>query len=600
MKELSIEQKAQRYDEAIAHAKKLLKTIGNATLGNLVLKNEFERMFPELAESEDDRIRKEMLQIAKESEDSFYMAMTPNKREKLIAWLEKQDEKPKKVSIWKHWKNGIAGNGDGKLIYLVKDGDNYSFSSCLGFECDYIELSELDKLLSEKQGEQNVLQTPTREMILAVWELGNIWKELTNGVCSTEYGTTLDYIQKHWHESEYYLKKQGEKNLADKVKSKFKVGDWIVYKDTVWKVCNIPLQNYYELLSINNEVIIRHFEGVDKTAHLWTIQDAKDGDVLVCKGDIKNSNGIKYERICLFKNLDNAFFTLTKTSNYVEEYGIDVNIDYPDNTVPATKEQKEILFMAMKEAGYEWDAEKKKLKKIADKVESKFHKGDWITDGISKCQIRFIDNAQYYYSENCILGSIESVDKRYHLWTIQDAKDGDILASKDGDDILIFRKLDGNKSFSSYYNIRRRKEIGWHNGWCYGSFIPATKEQCDVLMKAMTDAGYIFDFEKKELKKIEQNLTVTDEELSQAKHYAYNDALGKIEWRNGEPTFDDGWSAAIGFLKKRNTMPQTTWKPSDGQMEFLKKCIEAYNEVTFPTEVRVLSSLYNDLKKLME
>jgi len=43
-----------------------------------------------------------------------------------------------------------------------------------------------------------------------------------------------------------------------------------------------------------------------------------------------------------------------------------------------------------------------------------------------------------------------------------------------------------------------------------------------------------------------------------------------------------------------------TWKPSEGQMEFLKKCIEAYNEVTFPTEVRVLSSLYNVLKKLRE
>lgn len=41
-----------------------------------------------------------------------------------------------------------------------------------------------------------------------------------------------------------------------------------------------------------------------------------------------------------------------------------------------------------------------------------------------------------------------------------------------------------------------------------------------------------------------------------------------------------------------------TWKPSDEQMKFLQKCIEAYNEVTFPTEVRVLSSLYNDLKKL--
>ena len=62
------------------------------------------------------------------------------------------------------------------------------------------------------------------------------------------------------------------------------------------------------------------------------------------------------------------------------------------------------------------------------KSEPKFHIGDWVTDGISKCQIHFIDNNQYWYSKFCILGNIESVDKRYHLYTIQDAKDGDVLA----------------------------------------------------------------------------------------------------------------------------------------------------------------------------
>ena len=49
---------------------------------------------PELKEeSEGEKIRKELLQIAKESEDSFYMVITPEKREKLIAWLEKQVER---------------------------------------------------------------------------------------------------------------------------------------------------------------------------------------------------------------------------------------------------------------------------------------------------------------------------------------------------------------------------------------------------------------------------------------------------------------------------------------------------------------------------
>ena len=86
MEELSIEQKAKRYDEAL---KVLHKYDGANIMFSQSLKEE---MFPELKESEDEMVRKELLQIAKESEDSFYMVMTPNKRERLIAWLEKQGE----------------------------------------------------------------------------------------------------------------------------------------------------------------------------------------------------------------------------------------------------------------------------------------------------------------------------------------------------------------------------------------------------------------------------------------------------------------------------------------------------------------------------
>ena len=35
-----------------------------------------------------------------------------------------------------------------------------------------------------------------------------------------------------------------------------------------------------------------------------------------------------------------------------------------DKYVPATKEQRDFLFRKMKEAGYEWDATKKQLKKL--------------------------------------------------------------------------------------------------------------------------------------------------------------------------------------------------------------------------------------------
>ena len=94
MKELTIEEKAKAYDEALAYAKLLLKTIGNATLGNLVLKNEFERMLPELKESEDERIRKELISFVR---GVLACHDKPNaerdeKYESWIAWLEKQGE----------------------------------------------------------------------------------------------------------------------------------------------------------------------------------------------------------------------------------------------------------------------------------------------------------------------------------------------------------------------------------------------------------------------------------------------------------------------------------------------------------------------------
>lgn len=106
-----------------------------------------EFIFPELRDSEDEKIRKEILEFVTIVADS-----KSNKME-WIVWLEKQGKQPKKVSVWKHWKDGIAGNAEGKQIFLIKIGSVYSISSCLGCECDYIELSELDKLMrEEKQG----------------------------------------------------------------------------------------------------------------------------------------------------------------------------------------------------------------------------------------------------------------------------------------------------------------------------------------------------------------------------------------------------------------------------------------------------------------
>ena len=111
----------EKYDLALNKAKQLLSKCKRVSdKASIIYRaKDIENIFPELQKPEEERIREEMLQIAKESEDSFYMVLTPNKRKMLINWLEKQ-EQSKKTSIWKHWKNGICGNGEGKLVFLIK------------------------------------------------------------------------------------------------------------------------------------------------------------------------------------------------------------------------------------------------------------------------------------------------------------------------------------------------------------------------------------------------------------------------------------------------------------------------------------------------
>jgi hypothetical protein len=91
--------------------------------------------------------------------------------------------------------------------------------------------------------------------------------------------------------------------------------------------------------------------------HLWTIQDAKDGDILVC--------GDNPEIIMLFKSLRNIHWAFTHFHMYNDgDYRVNDWCDCGENVHPATKEQRDLLFNKMKEAGYEWNAKKKELKKI--------------------------------------------------------------------------------------------------------------------------------------------------------------------------------------------------------------------------------------------
>lgn len=141
-----------------------------------------------------------------------------------------------------------------------------------------------------------------------------------------------------------WLEKQGKQ--PNKVATKFNVGDFIVSDYCMGKV--IELTNDAYLLDSGQGIPF----SCEHNAHLWTIQDAKDGDVLSTK-----------DAVFIFKHMDKAGLSLCKS--YCEVIGdskLGLGFDFSvDSVHPAAKEERDILFQKIKEAGYGWDSDKKEL-----------------------------------------------------------------------------------------------------------------------------------------------------------------------------------------------------------------------------------------------
>ena len=93
MKELTIEEKAKRYDEALSWMGELYPTMEGA------MKEDAEHYFPELKESEDERIRKEIRDyLYNDLHNISQLTPRTNEFEKWLAWIEKQGEQKQEWS----------------------------------------------------------------------------------------------------------------------------------------------------------------------------------------------------------------------------------------------------------------------------------------------------------------------------------------------------------------------------------------------------------------------------------------------------------------------------------------------------------------------
>lgn len=229
----------------------------------------------------------------------------------------------------------------------------------------------------EKQGEKcaivwhSISEEPDeQEELLCEWESEDAtWHDIAfyhadtktfwDGEIQVENVTRWCYIND-------LLKNQGKQKTTD-VELRFKVGDWVVNKyGYVWHVDSFDKKNYQ--VSNNKDLEDCYFKISDQDQfHLWTIADAKDGDVLcayecdepkivfILKGTYKGY-AIKYH--CFYNIKYPKFDDASEPGNlglYDEE---------KKDFRPATKEQRNLLFQKMKEAGYEWDYIDKKVLKI--------------------------------------------------------------------------------------------------------------------------------------------------------------------------------------------------------------------------------------------
>lgn len=233
----------------------------------------------------------------------------------------------------------------------------------------------------EKQGEQKPAIIIPKYRVGDTIRIKNSDAEYTITEISDGYyrgkGWCLD-IAAGDESGDYELVKQ---NLADKLEPKFRIekGKWYVCTNTFvsrGKIIAIKGQTYQSqqendtITCENNCLFIdRHDGKASDYFRYWTIKDAKDGDMLYLQKDEKEHiiiyKGVLKERFrtfasvyCAYNGIIDAFCS-ANVSRYIDiAYG---------GIMPATKEQCDLLFQKMKEAGYEWNAEKKELKKIEHK-----------------------------------------------------------------------------------------------------------------------------------------------------------------------------------------------------------------------------------------
>ena len=360
----------KKYKEALERARNLRKDA--IDMGENLRAKECEIIFPELKESEDERIRKAIHIYLDwlDGRNKDYQPKGDYSIKDMIAWLEKQGE-PMEINPTEF---------DTRLQTLIGKFDNLPKEELIGSLSFWLNVVQNNGTYKdeEKQGEQKPV------LIIPKFRIGD------NIKTTNEEPLTITKIdgKGYWSEDLFICDfddaakwELEERNPADKVEPKFKVGDWVVYTGYLLKDSGIEIY-VMQVASVEDDrynftdTSTLCFDS-EKDMRLWTIQDAKDGDVLCCESGwtcifkTLNSDNISFSSYCFMENT--GWFCETGSESHTLEKAFIKA--YNGNIYPATKEQRDLLFQKIHEAGYEWDAEKKELKKI-EQTPAEWHRED--------------------------------------------------------------------------------------------------------------------------------------------------------------------------------------------------------------------------------
>lgn len=294
------------YKEALERARKKREEYKRLDGDNSFVPQDIESIFPEL-KSEDERIRNAIKEAVE-----YYWSDNTQARTDIFSWLKKQGEK------------------DSQIILPM-----FTFDDILALQCCIKTFEKDEKLYNQLQS-----------------------------------------LHDRVHDS-YWLEKQGEqKKPTDKVELKFKVGDWCINNEdnTIFQITKVLSNLYYYRTNEGKEYSCTR-DSIERDAHLWTIKDAKEGDVLAgnydnCKKPwigifkciSKDRLTTQFDSHCFLNSSHHVLITPLSCDFYNQCKGHTIRY-----ALPATKEQRDLLLSKMKEAGYEWAADKKELRTIEQK-----------------------------------------------------------------------------------------------------------------------------------------------------------------------------------------------------------------------------------------